>query len=153
MFMKAATVCFLFLLATGIAFGQTSRKLAVSDFKTSTSCQPCHRQIYDQWATSTHSQAFRDPLYRVFVRQVAEKSQGKLTPFCISCHAPLATLTNSVPENPFDEKPDPPLLADAVSCEFCHTISGSEVQIQKLSLGAYLFPRIGQTETLVWAAS
>lgn len=148
MFMKAATGCFLFLLATGIAFGQTSRKLAVSDFKTSKSCQPCHRQIYDQWATSTHSQAFRDPLYRVFVRQVAEKSQGKLTPFCISCHAPLATLTNSVPEKPFDEKPDPPLLADAVTCEFCHTISGSEVQIQKLSLGAYLFPRIGQTETL-----
>jgi nitrate/TMAO reductase-like tetraheme cytochrome c subunit len=71
-----------------------------------------------------------------------------MTPFCISCHAPLATLTNTVPENPFDPKQESPLLADAVSCEFCHTISGKEVQIQKLSLGAYLFPRVGQTEIL-----
>lgn len=148
MSMKATTVCFLFFLAVGSAFGQTSHKLAVSDFKTSANCQPCHKEIYDQWASSTHSKAFHDPLYRVFVRQVAERSQGRMTPFCISCHAPLATLTNTVPEKPFDEKQESPLLADAVSCEFCHTISGREVQIQKLSLGAYLFPRIGQTETL-----
>ena len=146
--MRAVIVCFLFLLAAEIALGQASRKLAVSDFKTSASCQPCHSQIHDQWASSTHSKAFQDPLYRVFVRGVAEKSQGRLTSFCISCHAPLATITNSVPEKPFDEKQESPLLADAVTCEFCHTISGQEVQVQKLSLGAYLFPRIGQTGTL-----
>jgi hypothetical protein len=35
-----------------------------------------------------------------------------------------------------------------VSCEFCHTLSGSEVELRKLSLGAFLFPRVGQTQTL-----
>ena len=31
-----------------------------------------------------------------------------------------------------------------MACEFCHTISGSEVQLTKLSLGAFLFPRMAR---------
>jgi hypothetical protein len=146
--MKAIAAGILLVITGGTTLAQTTHKLTVSDFKTSAHCRTCHSQIYDQWSGSTHSNAFHDPLYQAVVRKVEEKSQGNLTSFCISCHAPLATLTNSVPEKPFDEKKASSLLSDGVSCEFCHTTSGTEVRVQKLSLGAYLFPRVGQTEIL-----
>ncbi len=144
-----AQVAFLVAIGlVGVTFGQEARRLEVSDFKTSTSCKPCHEQIYQQWTTSAHSRAYRDPVYQTFLRQVDEKSQGRLTQFCVSCHAPLATVTRSVPDKLFDEHPKNALLEDGVSCEFCHTLSGSEVEMRKLSLGAFLFPRTGQTEIL-----
>ena len=128
--------------------GQTTGKLKVSDFKTAASCKQCHMQIYEQWRGSTHSNAFRDPIYQAFLRVVSEKSEGKLNLFCVSCHAPLSTVTSSLPPRLFDGNHKTSLMEEAVSCEFCHTISGTEVQVKKLSLGAFLFPRIGQTETL-----
>jgi nitrate/TMAO reductase-like tetraheme cytochrome c subunit len=140
---------FLFaLLTAGAALGQASRKVQAGDFKTSASCKPCHQEIHEQWTSSTHSNAYRDPIYQVFLRRVDEQSQGRLTQFCVSCHAPLATLTKTVPAKLFDGQPKPALLEEGVSCEFCHTISGSEVEFRGTSLGALLFPRSGQTETL-----
>jgi nitrate/TMAO reductase-like tetraheme cytochrome c subunit len=135
-------------LMAGPGLGQALKKLEAGDFKTSSTCKQCHEQIYEQWTSSTHSKAYRDPIYQAFLRRVDQQSQGKLTPFCVSCHAPLATLTRSVPTKLFDGDVKAPLLEEAVACEFCHTISGSEVQLTKLSLGAFLFPRIGQTATL-----
>lgn len=146
--MRALAAFLLSFLLAGAAFGQAARRLEVRDFKTSSSCKQCHQQIHAQWKSSTHSQAYRDPIYQAFLRRVDEQSSGRLTQFCVSCHAPLATLTRSVPAKLFDGQPKPPLLEEGVSCEFCHTLSGSEVELRKLSLGAFLFPRGGQTEIL-----
>ena len=150
--MKLLTAFMISIVMANVSLGQTSKKLQVADFKTSSACKECHQQIHDQWMTSSHSKAYRDPIYQTFLRRVDEQSQGKLTQFCVSCHAPLATVTRSVPAKLFDGQPKPALLEDGVSCEFCHTISGSEVELKKLSLGAFVFPRVGQTKILVWAA-
>jgi Cytochrome c554 and c-prime len=146
--MREFATCVLALLLAGTAFGQASRRVQAGDFKTSAYCKQCHSQIHEQWTSSTHSNAYRDPIYQVFLRRVDEQSQSRLTQFCVSCHAPLATMTKTVPAKLFDGQPKPVLLEDGVSCEFCHTISGSEVEFRRLSLGAFLFPRSGQTETL-----
>ena len=146
--MKTLTALMISIVMANVSWAQTSKKLQVADFKTSADCKQCHQQIHDQWMTSTHSQSYRDPIYQAFLRRVDEQRQGKLTPFCVSCHAPLATVTRSVPEKLFDGQPKPALLEEGVSCEFCHTISGSEVELRKLSLGAFLFPRAGQTNVL-----
>ena len=146
--MKTLTALMISIVMANVSWAQTSKKLQVADFKTSSDCKQCHQQIHDQWMTSTHSQSYRDPIYQVFLRRVDEQRQGKLTPFCVSCHAPLATVTRSVPQKLFDGQPKPALLEEGVSCEFCHTISGSEVELRKLSLGAFLFPRAGQTNVL-----
>jgi hypothetical protein len=146
--MKTLTALMISIMMANVSLAQTTKRLQVADFKTSSDCKQCHQQIHDQWMTSTHSQAYRDPIYQAFLRRVDEQRQGKLTPFCVSCHAPLATVTRSVPEKLFDGQPKPALLEEGVSCEFCHTISGSEVELRKLSLGAFLFPRAGQTNVL-----
>ena len=146
--MKTLAALMISIVMANVSLAQTSKRLQVADFKTSSDCKQCHQQIHDQWMTSTHSQAYRDPIYQAFLRRVDEQRQGKLTPFCVSCHAPLATVTRSVPEKLFDGQPKPALLEEGVSCEFCHTISGSEVELRKLSLGAFLFPRAGQTNVL-----
>jgi hypothetical protein len=144
--MKSINMCLLLALTAGLLFGQASKKLEVSDFKTSSYCGTCHVQIHAQWMSSTHSKAFQDPIYQTFLRHVSQKTGGRSDQFCISCHAPLATITNSIPANLFDTSKKPPLLEDSVSCEFCHTLSGSEVQVMKVSLGAFLYPRVGQTK-------
>jgi hypothetical protein len=136
------------LLITSVSWAQTSKRLEAADFKTSANCKQCHEQIHDQWTTSMHSQSYRDPVYQAFLRRIDEEKQGRLTAFCVSCHAPLATMTRTVPAKLFDGQPKPALLEQGVSCEFCHTISGSEVELRKLSLGAFLFPRAGQTNVL-----
>jgi nitrate/TMAO reductase-like tetraheme cytochrome c subunit len=146
--MKTLTALMISIVMANVSLAQTSKRLQVADFKTSSDCKQCHQQIHDQWMTSTHSQAYRDPIYQAFLRRVDEQRQGKLTPFCVSCHAPLATVTRSVPAKLFDGQPKPALLEEGVSCEFCHTIAGSEVELRKLSLGAFLFPRAGQTNVL-----
>jgi hypothetical protein len=146
---KAVYICLMLPMAVSPCFGQSSnKKLTADDFTTSADCQRCHEQIHAQWASSQHSRSFSEPIYQTFLRRVSEKTKGKLNSFCLSCHAPLATVTNSVPENPLSAKNRSPLLNQGVSCEFCHTISGTEVQSPKLRLGAFLFPRMGQTETL-----
>jgi hypothetical protein len=146
--MKALTAFMISIVMANVSMAQTSKKLQVIDFKTSSKCRECHQQIHDQWTTSMHSQSYRDPIYQAFLRRIDEERQGKLTAFCVSCHAPLATVTRSVPEKLFDGQARPALLEEGVSCEFCHTISGSEVELRKLSLGAFLFPRAGQTNVL-----
>ena len=146
--MRILATCLLALTMAPTVLGQESKRLQASDFKTSANCKQCHQEIHGQWLTSSHSQAYRDPIYQAFLRHIDEQRQGKLTPFCVSCHAPLATMTQNVPARLFDGQPKPALLEDGVSCEFCHTISGSEVEVKRLSLGAFLFPRIGQTQIL-----
>jgi hypothetical protein len=146
--MKALFALVLLLLTASVSWAQTSKMLEASDFKTASKCRECHEQIYDQWTTSMHSQAFRDPIYQVMLRRVDEDRQGRLTRFCVSCHAPLATVTRSVPEKLFDGQPRPALLEEGVTCEFCHTIPGSALELKRSSLGSFVFPRTGQANTL-----
>src|SRR5512132_2170803 len=100
--MRIFTTCLMALLLAGTVFGQASKRVQASDFKTSEYCKQCHTQIHQQWSTSTHSNAYRDPIYQVFLRRVDEASQSRLTQFCVSCHAPLATMTKTVPAKLFD---------------------------------------------------
>jgi hypothetical protein len=146
--MKPVWLCLPLVLLTSVGWGQHQKKLGTSDFKTASYCSQCHTQIYSQWRGSTHSKAFQDPIYQAFLRRVSQKTSGRSDRFCVSCHSPLATVTDSIPEKLFDRNTKLPLLEDSVSCEFCHTISGSEVEIKKVSLGAYLFPRVGQTSVI-----
>jgi hypothetical protein len=89
--MKAISAFVLLLLIASVSWAQTSKRLEATDFKTSSNCQDCHEQIYDQWTTSMHSKAFRDPIYQVLLRRVDEDRQGKLTRFCVSCHSLAVT--------------------------------------------------------------
>ena len=73
--MKTLTAFMISIVMANVSLAQTSKRLQVADFKTSSDCKQCHQQIHDQWMTSTHSQAYRDPIYQAFLRRVDEQRQ------------------------------------------------------------------------------
>src|SRR5439155_1218236 len=60
-------------------------------------CGKCHREIYEEWKTSYHAQAFADPFFRAYWRKDGEVW------ICLNCHTPLANqqpaLVTEVPRN------------------------------------------------------
>jgi hypothetical protein len=62
--MRIFTTCLLALLLAGIVFGQESKRVQAGDFKISGYSEQCHAQIHQQWTSSIHSNAYRDPIYK-----------------------------------------------------------------------------------------
>ena len=96
-------------------------------------CAGCHVDIAREWADSLHARAATDPLY------VADlKHQGE--PFyCDHCHAPLveqrATVVDGlwipwpdpVPRASANERHQPGLRAEGVTCVACHQRDGAMI--------------------------
>ncbi len=92
-------------------------------------CGVCHREIYDEWKTSIHAQAFDDPLFRAYWRK------DKHIWVCLNCHTPLQ---NQQPEVITDlqggriNRPvshpntdfDPSLQREGITCAACHVRDG-----------------------------
>ena len=53
--MKTLTAFMISMVMANVSLAQTTKRLQVADFKTSSDCKQCHQQIHDQWMTSTHS--------------------------------------------------------------------------------------------------
>jgi len=129
--------------------GNATHSLNVSDFAPASRCGDCHIEIYQQWRTSAHSQAAKDPIFWQMLPQAAHdlEARGLGAGFCLKCHTPLATVAKEIPMHASVTFP-PKISAvamEGVTCEFCHTISGSENFGKDISKGIYLFPRKGET--------
>ena len=98
-------------------------------------CGECHRDEYEEWSTSIHSQAWTDPYYQVDF--VFDGSQQ----ICLNCHIPLDRQQEHkvlgfrdtekwdpilAPNPDFDAK----LQHEGVTCSGCHVRNGTV-------LGAY----------------
>jgi len=86
----AAFAGFLLLLER---YGTTSTAVAQGgiDLTTSYSCQPCHADVWSEWESSIHAQAFTDPLV------LAEKQSNNFRKQeCIPCHAPAPVLEHGI---------------------------------------------------------
>ncbi|MBI4454412.1 MAG: hypothetical protein HY644_00765 [Acidobacteria bacterium] len=133
------------LLFCGWSSGQV-KKLAESDFTPPQECGACHKEIYNQWSQSMHSQSFTDPVYRTVIDQMMKETGGAQKAFCLSCHAPIASVTGKLLESKsLDWNSFSAIEAQGVICDFCHTISGNENLGKNISVGAYVYPRRGTT--------
>lgn len=74
-------------------------------------CRGCHDQIYNEWSGSMHSQAITDPIFQGALSQQTDKT------ICLLCHAPVTRLNGD-----FDLEQS--ITNEAITCDFCHTISG-----------------------------
>lgn len=79
--------------------------------------------IYGQWDNSIHSQALVDPFYRDFVLLASVETDGFTDVFCSVCHTPIGTLSQEIP--PIDGSNLSPLAKKGISCDFCHSITGT----------------------------
>jgi hypothetical protein len=93
------------------------------------SCGTCHKEIYDEWKTSIHSQAYRDPFFHAYW------TKDKHTWVCLNCHSPLEnqqpTLITEIPRDRVEravQAPNPQYDADyqheGVTCAACHVRDG-----------------------------
>src|SRR5256712_7526260 len=92
-------------------------------------CGKCHREIYEEWKTSYHAQAFTDPFFRAYWRKDGEVW------ICLNCHTPLANqqpaLITEVPRNRVAKAvtaPNPDydqaLQQEGITCAGCHVRDG-----------------------------
>ncbi len=86
-------------------------------------CRDCHPKHYREWASSMHAYASIDPVFLAMNKRGQRETQGKLGPFCVQCHAPMA-LRNGLTRDGLNlaELPKP---QQGVTCYFCHNAIGS----------------------------
>ncbi len=93
------------------------------------SCGTCHKEIYEEWKTSIHSQAYRDPFFYAYW------TKDKHVWVCLNCHSPLEnqqpTLIKDIPRDRVEKAPqmpnlgyDPEYQKEGVTCAACHVRDG-----------------------------
>lgn len=83
-------------------------------------CQRCHADVVEQWATSAHRFAsFNNPFYRRSVELTREKTGRKQSKFCGGCHDPAIMLAGNMEK---DIDPLTPESQAGLTCLACHAI-------------------------------
>lgn len=93
------------------------------------SCGSCHQEIYKEWKSSIHAQAFEDPFFQAYWK----KDHNIWV--CLNCHTPLEnqqpTLIKEIPRGRVEravQEPnphfDPEFQIEAVTCAACHVRDG-----------------------------
>jgi hypothetical protein len=99
------------------SYAETPR-LKVSDFEDPSICGSCHDQHYSEWQRSQHAEAQVDRLYLAEYDQASKDTGGLTDSFCTKCHSPISYLAGEIPVTS-------ELGMKGVSCDFCHTVSGT----------------------------
>lgn len=96
-----------------------------ADFQDPSYCNGCHGTLHDQWSKSKHANAITDNLFQKDLAFAIKDLGGIDNPeaqaiqaFCFKCHSPIGNLIGEVP-------PKSSAAMSAISCDFCHTVSGS----------------------------
>src|SRR5438045_1596112 len=105
-----------------------AEKLRSTDFTPAEKCGSCHEEIYQQWRTTAHAQAATDSVFWTFYQQALRDTGGSVAASCVTCHAPVATVTKELRVTGPVSLPVPlsAIAKEGVTCDFCHTISGNE---------------------------
>jgi Cytochrome c554 and c-prime len=92
-------------------------------------CGGCHPRQYNGWSTSMHSIAFKDPVFQAEWALAHKATDGKTLNHCGGCHSPIGVATGTIKFDPALGKHGgftaPAIAETGVSCDVCHTISGS----------------------------
>ena len=106
--------------------------IKVEDWTDPRVCGQCHTEQYKGWNGSMHSNAFKDPVFQA-LWAIGEKSNSDINirNHCGSCHSPIGVATGTIEFDPdkglHGEFTAPGVAAMGVSCDVCHTISGTNI--------------------------
>jgi len=144
--MPSKLVCTILGILAPVWAAET-KQLTSQDFASAETCKPCHTEIYQQWRMSFHSQAATDSLFWRLFQQAVRDVGSRASAFCLTCHAPVATVGREVKWfGPVSSELELSSVArEGVTCDFCHTVSGTENLGRNISMGAYRLPRKGDT--------
>ena len=91
-----------------------------SRFPSAVECAQCHKQIFDEWASSSHAYAAVSPMFHRFEDTINRLSQGTIGYFCMRCHAPIATTVGLRRDQPIWDGPR--VFREGVTCIVCHRV-------------------------------
>lgn len=90
-------------------------------------CGACHRDIYQQWSSSIHSQSASDPTYVANINLLEQSKGIEATRYCEGCHAPVAIMTGALtPGGMHGGNPESVAHLEGVGCTGCHRITDIE---------------------------
>ena len=108
------------------------RKLTPDDWTDPKICGQCHPRQYRGWNGSMHSNAFKDPIFQALWAMAEKATDGKMRNHCGGCHSPSGIASGTIKFDPKMGKHGgftaDPLSEQGISCDICHTISGSNIQ-------------------------
>ncbi len=92
-------------------------------------CGACHREIYEEWKTSVHADAYQDPFFQAYWKK------DDHVWVCLNCHTPLAnqqpTLIRTIPGHRVEKavqidnpQYDAAYQREGVTCAACHVRDG-----------------------------
>jgi len=83
-------------------------------------CGECHKQIYEEWASSNHAYASISPMFHKFEQKFQQLTQGTVGTFCVRCHQQVGTQLGESRETPLWERTA--VSREGVTCITCHRV-------------------------------
>jgi len=107
------------LAVTVLGLGAAARADA-ADPRSSRFCSSCHGDIKKQWETSSMARSWTNPVFQAFLADAKAALGPSIQANCISCHAPLASVTG-------DLNVDGEINQEGITCNFCHNVTAVDV--------------------------
>jgi len=105
---------------------RTGGPVSSSEFEDPNRCRTCHRDIYNQWNGSMHSNAWIDPVFQALWKIGDDETNGAIRNLCSGCHSPIGTVGEEVSFDPVRGMFGASEIAEkGVQCDFCHTVEES----------------------------
>lgn len=89
-------------------------------YPTAAQCGECHKQIYDEWASSQHAYASISPMFHAFEQKFQSLTKGTVGTFCVRCHQQVGTQLGEKRETPLWERSQ--ISREGVTCITCHRV-------------------------------
>ena len=139
----AMALCFIFMITAAVfpAFAADEDKFPFypsllntssggfvhsDEFQDPGMCRICHKDIYNQWQGSMHSNAFVDPVFQAMWKLGEIETKGETRNLCAGCHTPIGTVGKEVTFDPVEGVFKTGKVASkGVQCDFCHTVVAS----------------------------
>jgi hypothetical protein len=114
------TVIVVFSVLNRLAVCEDLPKISDSGFTPAAVCGQCHEAIYNKWKDSMHSLSIADPIFDLAFMQSIKLKGENAKRMCLRCHAPVTQFNG-------DYGLRDSITKEGITCDFCHSISGVEV--------------------------
>lgn len=102
---------------------QPQEFIELTDFSRAESCQPCHPVHYEEWQSSMHAYAMKDPLFHSGWEEEQAHRPETGEQFCIQCHNPYSYVSGSEVDTAIA------LISEGVGCDLCHSMVAVHEQV------------------------
>jgi nitrate/TMAO reductase-like tetraheme cytochrome c subunit len=89
-------------------------------YPTASQCGECHKQIYEEWSSSSHANASISPMFHKFEQKFQNLTQGTVGTFCVRCHQQVGTQLGENRAAPLWERSQ--ISREGVTCITCHRV-------------------------------